>query len=76
MHHVILAVVEAETVPSWMLATVAGIEILVGVARKITKTLNLILHSMAVDNVHNHRNTVLVGGVDKLFQFLWCAETA
>lgn len=39
----ILSIVEAETVPSRMLMTVARIEILVRIASEITQSFNLIL---------------------------------
>ena len=59
-----------------MLATVAGIEVLVGVASQIAKAFHLVLHGMAVHNVHYHRYAFLMCGVDELLQFLRCAEAA
>ena len=61
----VLSVVEAEAIPSWMLATVALIEILAGVAGKVAKSLVLVLYSMAVDNVHDDGNTQFMSAVNE-----------
>ena len=53
MQNLVLAVVEAETVPSRMLTTVALIEVLTGIASEVGKAFHLVLHSMAVHDVHN-----------------------
>ena len=45
-YHIILGIVKAERIPCRMLATVTGIEILVGITGKIAKPLKLILHGM------------------------------
>ena len=52
-HHLILTIVEAETVPSWMLMSVARIEVLVTITGKIAETFHLVLHCMrAVSYTH------------------------
>ena len=72
----VLTIVEAEAVPSGMFATVAGIEELVGVARKVAKTFYFILHSMTLHEVHDDCNTILVGFVNELLEFFRCTKTA
>ena len=59
-----------------MLMTVAGIEILVGVAGKIAQTLDFVLHGMRVNDVHDDGNALGMGRIDKGLQLLGCAETA
>ena len=75
MYDVVLSVVEAQRVPCWVLMTVARIEELIGVATKVTKTFHLVLHSVTVNDVHNHCYAVLMRFVDKGFQFLRSSET-
>ena len=76
MYHVVLAVIEAEAVPSRMFVAFAGIEILVGVASQIAESLHLVLHSVAVYDIHNNGNAVLVCLIDKGLQFLGRSEAA
>ena len=76
MDHLVLAIIETEGVPCRMLMTVARIEELVGVACQIAKTLHLILHGMRVNDIHDHSNAVLVGGINEFLQFVGCTETA
>ena len=59
-----------------MLVAVARIEVLVGVAGKVAKSLNLVLHSMRVNDVHDDGNTVLMGSVDHLLEVLGSTESA
>ena len=76
VHHVVLAIVEAKAVPSRMLMTVAGIEILIGVAGKVAQSLYFVLHCMRMYYIHDYGNTVLMGCVDHLLQLLGSAESA
>ena len=76
VEHIVLAIVEAKAVPCRMLVAVARIEILVGVASEIAKSLNFVLHCMRVYNIHDYGNTVLMGSVDHLLQLLGSAESA
>ena len=76
MHHVVLAVIEAEAVPSRMFVAFAGIEILVGVASQIAESLHLVLHSVAVYDIHDDGDAVLVCLIDKGLQFLGRSEAA
>ena len=76
VQNVVLAIVEAQRVPCRMLMTVASIEELVGITAKVTQTLYLILHSVAVYNIHNHGNTHLVSRINHFLQVLRRTETA
>lgn len=76
MNHFILSIVEAKTVPCWMLMTVAWIEILVGVASQIAQAFHFILNGMALHQVHDDSDTVLVGFINELFEFVGRTETA
>ena len=46
VEHVVLTIVKAERIPCRMLMTITGIEELVGIACKISESLDFILHSM------------------------------
>ena len=63
VNHLVLTVVEAETVPSRMFVTVARIEILVRIAGKIAKALNLVLHCMRMNDIHDNSNTILMSRI-------------
>ena len=76
MKHIILTIIEAKGVPSRMLMTVAGIEELVRIASEIAQALDLVLHGVAVDDVHDDGDAVLVGGVDEFLQFFRCSKSA
>ena len=76
VHHLVLAVVKAEAVPCGMLTPVSLAEILARVAGKVAQPLVLILHGMAVYDVHDHGNAHRVSLVDERLQFLRRAETA
>ena len=54
--------------------TIASIEELVRIASEIAETLHLVLHSVRVDDIHNHSHTVLVGSIDEFLQILWRTE--
>ena len=76
MDDFVLSVVEAKAVPSRMFATVAGIEILVRVAGKVAQAFDLVLDGMALHQVHNDRNAMLVGFINEGFQLFGSATTA
>ena len=76
VHHLVLSVVEAEAVPSRMLVSVARIEILVRVAGKIAQTFQLVLHGVRVHDVHDDCDSVLMGRIDEVLQFLRRSESA
>ena len=59
-----------------MLVAVAAVEVLVRVASKVAQTLNLVLHSVRVNDVHDDSDAILVCFIHQLLQFLWRAETA
>ena len=59
-----------------MFATVAGIEILVRVAGKVAQAFDLVLDGMALHQVHNDRNAMLVGFINEGFQLFGSATTA
>ena len=58
-----------------MLVAVTRIEELVGVAGKVTESLHLILHGMRMYDIHDHRETHLMGGIDEFLQFFRGAKT-
>ena len=76
VHHLILTIVEAETVPSWMLMSVARIEVLVRITGKIAETFHLVLHCMRVNDIHNDSYAILMGCINERLEFLWGSETA
>ena len=76
MDNVVLAIIEAEAVPCRMLVSVAGIEILVGVAGQVAQAFHLVLHGVRVDDIHHHGYSHLVGCVDERLQLLGCSEPA
>ena len=76
VNHLVLTVVEAETVPSRMFVTVARIEILVRIAGKIAKALNLVLHCMRMNDIHDNSNTILMSRINKILQLFRSTETA
>ena len=59
-----------------MLVAVTTVEILIRVASKVAQSLNLVLHSVRMNNVHDDSDAMLVCFIHQLLQFLWCAETA
>ena len=59
-----------------MLTTVALVEVLAGVAGKVSKTFVLVLYSMAVDNVHDDGNSQFMSAVNERLQFLGGSTTA
>ena len=76
VEHCILAVVEAQRVPSRMLAAAVTIEVEVVAAVKSAQTLNLILHRMRVHDIHNHGNSTRVRVVDKVLELLGGTKAA
>ena len=76
MEHLVFSVIEAEAVPCRMLVSVAWIEILVWVAGKVAETFYLVLHGVAVYDIHYYSNAVLVGCVDETLELLRCSEAA
>ena len=76
VHHLVFTIVEAEAVPLVVFTTVTRIEILVWITTEISQTLNLILHSMRVNEVHDDSKSVLVGLINQLLQFLRSTEAA
>ena len=75
MNNLILAIIETEAIPGGMLVAVTRIEELVGVAGKVTESLHLILHGMRMYDIHDHRETHLMGGIDEFLQFFRGAKT-
>ena len=75
VEHFVLAVVEAKAVPCGMLSAVALVEVLAGVAGKVCQAFHLILHSMAVHDVHDDSKAHAVRLVDEGFQLVGSAET-
>ena len=77
MKHLVLAIIEAERVPSRMFAaTCVGVEILVVGTVKSSQTFSLVFHSMAVHYVHNHCYTARVSIVDKRLEVLGGTKAA
>ena len=76
MYYVILAVIEAKTVPCRMFVPVTGIEILVGITGQVTETFHLVLYRMAVHYVHYHGYAVAVSLVDEGLKLFGCSKAA
>ena len=72
--HGILAIVKAQRVPCGMLTLVVAVEVQVASAVKTAQTLNLVLHGMRMDNVHDDRQASGMSIIDEMFQFLGGAE--
>src|SRR5574344_1011146 len=75
MYYSIFPIIEAQTIPSRMLPTLTGIEILIRITCNITKTFHFIFYSMTMDNVHDHGYTMLMGRINKFFEFFGSSET-
>ena len=71
----ILAIVEAAGAPGRVAALWPVIKIQVLAAVKARKSLSHVVHAMAVDYVHNHRNALPVGVIDKALELLRRPET-
>ena len=76
MEHFVLAVVEAEAIPSRMLPTIAVMEILIAGTIEVTESLEFILHCMAVHEIHDHMHAATVRVIDESLQFIRRTETA
>ena len=74
IEHGILAVVEAQRVPSRMLATAIAIEILIVTAVEAPQPLNLIFHGMRMHYVHDNGNATTVSIVDEMLELLGRAK--
>ena len=59
-----------------MFTAAVAIEILVVAAIEAAEAFNLIFHRMRMHDIHNHGYAELMGIVDKVLQFVGCAETA
>ena len=70
MQHFVLAVVEAETIPSRVLTTGTVMEILITRTIEVTETLEFVLHRMAMHEVHDDMHTSAVSIVDEGFEFI------
>ncbi len=76
MDDIVLPVVEAKAVPGRVLMAFTGIEILVGVTRKIGQPLHFVLHGVGMYNVHDDGNSQPVSLVYQPLQLLRSSETA
>ena len=76
VYHLVLAIVEAEAVPLVVLTTVTRVEVLVRIATQVAESLDLILHSMRVNKVHDDSKAVLVSGIYKFLQVFRSTEAA
>ena len=59
-----------------MLMPVAWVEILVGVASEIAKSLYLVLHGMTVNDIHDYSDAILVCCVNEVLKLLRRTESA
>ena len=75
MAYLIFAIIEAEGIPGHMLPPVIAMEELGRVTIQQAQALVLIFYCVRVDDIHNHSNTVPVGLVNKLLQFLRGTES-
>ena len=75
MQHFILAIIEAEGVPSRVFTAVTVMEILVTRTVEITETFQFILNSMAMHEVHDDVDTATMGIIDEGLQFIGRTET-
>ena len=75
MQHIVFSVVEAQAVPRRVLMAVTWVEILVWVASEAAEPLDLILCSVAVDDIHDDGDTHAMRGIYELFQIFWRSES-
>ena len=76
VEHFVLAVVEAEAVPSAVFAAAARIEELVGVTSIVAEAFDFVLYGVAVDKVHNDSDACLMGCIYELLELVGGAEAA
>ena len=62
----IFSIVEAERIPCRVLASAVAVEVLVVAAVEASQTLHLVFHGVGVYDIHNHRQAMGVGIVDKM----------
>ena len=75
--HFVLAVIEAERIPCRVLAAACvGVEILVVGAIESAKAFCLILHGVAMNDVHNHCYAARVSVIDKRLEVLRSTKAA
>ena len=65
MQNLVLAIIKAKRVPGRMFATVVTIKILVIAAVKTAKPLNLVLHRMRMNYIHNHGYSARMSVINK-----------
>ena len=70
----VLAVVEAAGAPGGMAALRTGIEVQVVRAVEVGQALGLVVHAVAVDDVHHHGDALAVGVVHQALELLGRAE--
>ena len=75
MEHLVLAVIEAKRIPRRVFAPLVVVEIEVVRAIEAAKAFQLVLHGVAVHDVHDHGDAHLVRLVDQLFQLVGRTET-
>ena len=75
VNHLVLTIIEAQAIPSWMLMAITRIEILVRVTSQISKSFHLILNCVRMNYIHDNGYTFLVGSVYEIFQFFRCTES-
>ena len=74
MDDFILSVVEAKRIPGGVFTPIAGIKILLGVAREIPQAFYFVLDGVALHQIHDNRHAFLVCRVNQLLQFFGSAE--
>ena len=74
MDHLVFAIIKAQAVPGWMLASFARIKELVRVSSIVAKSFDLIFHGVRMDNIHNYSNTHFMSSVNEFLQLLGSTE--
>ena len=76
VHHLVLAVVEAERIPRRVFAAVVAVEVEVVGAVQTAEAFVLILHGVRVHDVHDDGDAGSVSGIDERTQLVGGAEAA
>ena len=74
VQHLVLSIVETKAVPSRMLTTLTLAEVLTWVAGKVCQAFHLVLHCMAMNNIHHYSNAHAVSRINQRLQFVGRAE--
>ncbi len=76
MYDLILSIVKTKAVPRRMFVTGSGVKELIGVTGQIAQPFHFILDSMTLNQIHDDRNAVLMGFINKSLEVFGRTEPA